>query len=181
MNLLGRLLMVYLPFGMPKPNRQMTDANSYRYKFQGQEKDPETGKEAFQLRLWDGRIGRWLTTDSKNAHYSPYLGMANNPSNITDPDGGCPEGWDCFNDVAEGSEGLYLNEVTVSGINKLGAPKGLAGMDLGFSLPDFALGPRTFVAPKIIGRNKVAGIDGSTVYHNPGASAISLVASALNR
>ena len=35
----------------------------YRYAFQGQEKDSETGKEAFELRLWDSRIGRWLTTD----------------------------------------------------------------------------------------------------------------------
>ncbi|CAM1370075.1 hypothetical protein TPENAI_60785 [Tenacibaculum litopenaei] len=33
--------------------------------YQVREKDPETGKEAFQLRLWDARIGRWLTTDPK--------------------------------------------------------------------------------------------------------------------
>ncbi len=61
---------------------------TYRYAFQGQEKDTETGKEAFQRRLWDGRIGRWLTTDPAGQYASPYLGMGNNPVNGIDPDGG---------------------------------------------------------------------------------------------
>ena len=41
----------YYPGGMPMPNRNIE--GNYRYKFQGQEKDAETGKEAFELRLWD--------------------------------------------------------------------------------------------------------------------------------
>ena len=69
------------------PNRQIVNGEPYRYAFQGQEKDPETGKEAFQLRLWDGRIGRWLTTDPAGQYASPYLGMGNNPMNGVDPDG----------------------------------------------------------------------------------------------
>lgn len=77
----------YYPFGMPMPNRNVE--GDYRYAYQGQEKDPETGKEAFELRLWDGRIGRWLTTDPAREFVSPYLGMANNPISLTDPDGGC--------------------------------------------------------------------------------------------
>ncbi|AUP79686.1 RHS repeat domain-containing protein [Flavivirga eckloniae] len=85
----------YYPFGMPMPNRNVE--GNYRYKYQGQEKDPETGKEAFELRLWDSRIGRWLTTDPYGQFYSPYLGMGNNPISFRDPDGGfvcddCPEG-----------------------------------------------------------------------------------------
>jgi len=40
------------------------------------------------LRLWDARIGRWLTTDPYGEFYSPYLGMGNNPIRLTDPDGG---------------------------------------------------------------------------------------------
>ncbi|NVN18051.1 hypothetical protein GUA46_06845 [Muricauda sp. HICW] len=78
----------YYPFGMPMPNRGLMNAYGYRYAFQGQEKDPETGKEAFQLRLWDGRIGRWLTTDPYGQYASPYLGMGNDPINGIDPDGG---------------------------------------------------------------------------------------------
>ncbi len=62
--------------------------SDYRYAYQGQEKDPETGKEAFELRLWDARIGRWLTTDPYGQYHSPYLGMGNNPINGIDPDGG---------------------------------------------------------------------------------------------
>ncbi|WP_421804881.1 leucine-rich repeat domain-containing protein [Flagellimonas sp.] len=78
----------YYPFGMPMPNRTLLGPEGYRYAFQGQEKDPETGKEAFQLRLWDSRIGRWLTTDPYGQHSSPYLGMRNNPMATVDPDGG---------------------------------------------------------------------------------------------
>ena len=88
----------YYPFGMPMPNRNIE--GDYRYKYQGQEKDPETGREAFQLRLWDARIGRWSTTDPYGQYSSPYLGMGNNPISQVDPDGGmsnpkCPEGQDC--------------------------------------------------------------------------------------
>lgn len=60
----------------------------YRYAFQGQELDGETGMEAFQLRLWDGRIGRWLSPDPYGQHFSPYMGMGNNPIGMIDPDGG---------------------------------------------------------------------------------------------
>lgn len=76
----------YYPFGEQLPSR---NSLSYRYGFQGQEFDTETGMEAFQLRLWDGRIGRWLSTDPYREHASPYLGMGNNPISITDPNGGC--------------------------------------------------------------------------------------------
>ena len=75
-------------FSPPLPHdsnrRQMTGADNYRYAFQGQEKDPETGKEAFELRLWDSRIGRWLTTDPAGQYHNPYLGMGNNPVNGID-------------------------------------------------------------------------------------------------
>ncbi len=81
----------YYSFGMPMPNRNIE--GQYRYAYQGQEKDPETGMEAFELRLWDGRIGRWLTTDPYGQHFSPYMGMGNNPIRLIDPDGGWTEDW----------------------------------------------------------------------------------------
>ena len=71
------------------PNRNVE--GDYRYKFQGQEKDKETGMEAFEARLWDSRIGRWLTVDPAGEFYSPYLGMGNNPISTIDPDGRCTE------------------------------------------------------------------------------------------
>ncbi len=48
--------------------------------------------EAFQLRLWDGRLGRWLTVDPYGEFHSPYVGMGNNPVNLIDPDGGSTSG-----------------------------------------------------------------------------------------
>jgi RHS repeat-associated protein len=77
----------YYPFGEPMPNKTTTDG-LYRYAFQGQELDTETNMEAFQLRLWDGRIGRWLSPDPYGQYHSPYLGMGNNPISSIDPDGG---------------------------------------------------------------------------------------------
>ena len=64
---------------------------TYRYDFQGQysEKDPETGWNAFDLRMYDSRVGRWLQYDPEQQFYSPYIGMGNDPVNSTDPDGGC--------------------------------------------------------------------------------------------
>ncbi|GAA4277403.1 hypothetical protein GCM10022259_21270 [Aquimarina mytili] len=83
----------YYPFGMPMPGRTLSGAEGYRYAYQGQEKDTETGKEAFQLRLWDSRIGRWLTTDPYGQYSSPYLGMGNDPINGIDSDGGWKSWW----------------------------------------------------------------------------------------
>jgi RHS repeat-associated protein len=72
---------------MPMPNRKLTDGN-YRYAFQGQEKDPETGKEAFERRLYDNRIGKWLKPDDiRRLNESPYTAMGNEPINSIDPDG----------------------------------------------------------------------------------------------
>ena len=76
----------YYSFGEQLPSRNTT--SDYRYAFQGQELDKETGMEAFQLRLWDGRIGRWLSPDPYGQHFSPYSGMGNNPVSHIDADGG---------------------------------------------------------------------------------------------
>lgn len=60
--------------------------------------------EAFELRLWDGRIGRWLSPDPYGQFHSPYIGMGNNPISRIDPDGGT----DGESDLIE------LNEVIVT-------------------------------------------------------------------
>ena len=61
----------YFSFGMAMPNRNIE--GNYPYAYQGQEKDPETGKEAFELRLWDSRIGKWTSVDPAGQYFSPYL------------------------------------------------------------------------------------------------------------
>lgn len=80
----------YYPFGEQLQGR--SSASNYRYAYQGQELDTETGMEAFQLRMWDGRLGRWLSPDPYGQYASPYLGMGNNPINLIDPDGGWASG-----------------------------------------------------------------------------------------
>ncbi|MCL9807666.1 RHS repeat-associated core domain-containing protein [Flavobacterium amniphilum] len=110
---------------MPLPNQQITDAN-YRYAFQGQEKDPETGMEAFELRLWDGRLGRWLTVDPYGQYFSPYLGMGNNPISRIDPDGGM-----------DGDPPLFTTAAQSQPVRVYGPQQD--GAEMGYSLPDIAV------------------------------------------
>ncbi|QLC66317.1 hypothetical protein LPB248_08480 [Flavobacterium sp. LPB0248] len=76
----------YYPFGEQLPGRSVSITNS-RYAFQGQELDQAIGMETFQLRLWDGRLGRWLNPDPQGEFASPYLGMGNNPIYFVDKAG----------------------------------------------------------------------------------------------
>ena len=80
----------YYPGGMPMPGRQFVNGKPYRYGYQGEfaETDEETGKPAFQLRLYDPRINRWLSPDPMRQYHSPYMAMGNNPISRIDPDGG---------------------------------------------------------------------------------------------
>jgi RHS repeat-associated protein len=66
-----------------------------RHWYQGDysELDPETGLQAFDLRMYSSRIGRWLSVDPYAQYWSSYLAMGNNPVSRIDPDGGfaiCP-------------------------------------------------------------------------------------------
>ncbi|WP_373518418.1 leucine-rich repeat domain-containing protein [Pricia sp.] len=91
----------YYPFGSPMPGRNIV--GDYRYGYQGQysEKDDETGLNAFELRMYDSRIGRWTSPDPYGQFDSPYIGMGNNPISYSDPDGGCV-GKDCPDSITTG-------------------------------------------------------------------------------
>jgi RHS repeat-associated protein len=78
---------------MTMPGRTTASA-SYRYGFNGKENDNEVKGEGnsydFGARMYDPRIGRWLSPDEKESKYpmlSTYSAMANNPLNVIDPDG----------------------------------------------------------------------------------------------
>jgi RHS repeat-associated protein len=77
-----------IPYGMRMPGR-LFSPDEYRFGYQGQfaEHDEETGYNAFEARLWDSRIGRWMSPDPAGQFWSPYLGMGNSPVNGVDPDG----------------------------------------------------------------------------------------------
>jgi RHS repeat-associated protein len=75
------------------PNRHGS-SDSYRYGFNGKEKDDEIKGEGnsidFGARIYDPRIGRWLSPDPKESKYpsmSPYIAFNNNPLIYDDPTG----------------------------------------------------------------------------------------------
>ena len=75
----------YSPFGSLIPNRSWSDASrEYRYGFNGKEKDFETANDNYDFgaRIYDGRLGRWLSLDKLFKLYpefSPYSYCINNP------------------------------------------------------------------------------------------------------
>lgn len=95
----------YYPFGLAMENREIT-REDYRYGYQGQysEEDKTTGWNEFELRMYDARIGRWISPDPYGQFASPYLAMGNMPHMGSDPDGG----WCC------GGAGIMLPEVVVT-------------------------------------------------------------------
>ncbi|QCD61814.1 RHS repeat domain-containing protein [Tenacibaculum maritimum] len=82
----------YYPFGMLVPNRH-GQADSYRYGFQGQEKDDEIKGEGAQydygFRIYDPRLGKFLSTDplfNTYPFYTPYQFAGNSPIMAVDLD-----------------------------------------------------------------------------------------------
>ncbi|MES2141131.1 MAG: RHS repeat-associated core domain-containing protein [Bacteroidota bacterium] len=76
------------------PGRSLVGANGYKYGFNGKEKDDEVSGNGnsydFGARIYDTRLGRWLSLDPLQARYpsiSPYAYCANNPIAAIDPDG----------------------------------------------------------------------------------------------
>ena len=87
----------YYPFGLVHGGDLVEQ--KYRYGYQGQfsEKDLTTGMQEFEIRMYDPRIGRWLSPDPYGQFASPYVAMGNIPHMGTDPDGSyCPECLEAF-------------------------------------------------------------------------------------
>ncbi|MBL7897973.1 MAG: hypothetical protein JNJ99_05525, partial [Crocinitomicaceae bacterium] len=73
-------------------NSVCTALNSFRYSFQGQEKDDEvvgaSNSINYNFRILDTRIGRWSSLDPKIKSWeSPYVSMGNSPILFLDPHG----------------------------------------------------------------------------------------------
>ncbi|HWY38579.1 MAG TPA: RHS repeat-associated core domain-containing protein, partial [Bacteroidia bacterium] len=83
----------YYPHGGAMPGRNYVGSPTYRYAYNGQEKDAETSLTNFELRQFDVRVGRWFAPDPMGQHHSPYLAMANNPISMIDPTGGADLSW----------------------------------------------------------------------------------------
>lgn len=87
----------YYAFGAPLPGRVYTSTDAYRYGFNGKEKDDDVkgigNSYNFEARIYDPRLGRWLSLDPSAKNYpnwSPYNYSFNNPIVYNDPDGKDP-------------------------------------------------------------------------------------------
>jgi len=83
----------YYPFGIVMSSYKASGYD-YKFSFNGKEKDNETYGEGnaydFGARIYDSRLGKWLSVDPLVAKYpyvSPYSFCANNPIIYIDPDG----------------------------------------------------------------------------------------------
>lgn len=86
----------YFAYGSPMDARSFS-SDKYRYGWGSMEKDDEIkgkGNSYTTLhRIYDARLGRWLSIDPESGEYpdeSPYAGLENDPMNNSDPDGDCP-------------------------------------------------------------------------------------------
>ena len=76
----------YLVFGMMMPGRRFSAERGYRYGFNGKENDNEVmgegNQQDFGMRIYDPRIGRFLSIDPLKHKFpwqSPYCSMDNDP------------------------------------------------------------------------------------------------------
>ena len=82
----------YYPGGMLMPGRKYSSTSGYRYGFNGKENDNTTGEGNldFGARIYNGRLGRFLSVDpltTKYPDHSPFVFAFNNPLLFIDPDG----------------------------------------------------------------------------------------------
>jgi RHS repeat-associated protein len=77
----------YYSFGMVMPGRTFTSSTGYRYGFNGKEEDDEMANvegayEDYGFRMYDSRLGRFLSEDPISdwyPYYSPYQFAGNKP------------------------------------------------------------------------------------------------------
>ncbi len=71
------------------PSLKFSNTN-YRYGFNGKENDPETGTQDYGMRIYDGRIAKFLSVDPLTKSYpelTPYQFSSNRPIDGIDLDG----------------------------------------------------------------------------------------------
>jgi RHS repeat-associated protein len=75
---------------MQQPGRSYSAGSGYRYGFNGKEDDPETKTQDYGMRIYDARLGRFLSVDPLTKDYpmlTPYQFASNRPIDGIDLDG----------------------------------------------------------------------------------------------
>jgi RHS repeat-associated protein len=83
-------IIAYMPYGEDWVNRNFTQNFRSNYKYNGKEKDPESGYYNYGARYYGGNLPIWLSVDplsDKYPHLTPYAYCAGNPVMLVDPDG----------------------------------------------------------------------------------------------
>lgn len=83
--------LVYLPFGEDWVDKKYNNPQFQTpYKFNGKEKDQETGYNNYGVRYYNDKLSIWLSVDpmsDKYPHQTNYIYCSNNPVMVIDPDG----------------------------------------------------------------------------------------------
>ncbi|MCD6066766.1 MAG: tRNA3(Ser)-specific nuclease WapA precursor [Bacteroidetes bacterium] len=78
----------YYVYGGVMPGRSLNPTD-FSFAYQGTEKAKDASRwDQFELRLFNHDLGRWFAPDPYREFSSAYVGMADNPVNATDPNGG---------------------------------------------------------------------------------------------
>ena len=106
------------PFGMTMPGRSY-NAHTYRHGFTGHEKESDLSEGIYttEYRLYDARVGRWLSVDplfEKYVGMSPYNYCMLNPVMLVDLDGRAPRAYETFNKLHKKEQQFILNNPILS-------------------------------------------------------------------
>ncbi|NJM93822.1 MAG: RHS repeat-associated core domain-containing protein [Cytophagales bacterium] len=147
----------YYPFGQVMASGPAAIRTRPRFGYQGEwaeDQTHKTGWVAFEARMYDPVIGRWISMDPARQTFSSYLGMGNNPIMYVDPDGRLfgkwraqhyanknggiagqgPDGtWGVWKDSPLADGGVHTMEMKNFGHQGFG-PSDIATMDLTFTL-----------------------------------------------
>lgn len=88
----------FYPFGWEMPGRVYTSSahvNDFGYQGEYARSNDEFNWSEFEVRNYDGRVGRFLNPDPARQFHSLYLAMGNDPVNRVDPDGA----WSYYSDA----------------------------------------------------------------------------------
>lgn len=82
----------YYPYGMIMPQRKALFESFYPFGFTGKQKEINEAGNSYDFggRMYNGRLGRWMSIDPMHGMYpsvSPYNYAMNNPIALLDPDG----------------------------------------------------------------------------------------------
>jgi RHS repeat-associated protein len=162
----------YYAFGMPSRIASSATGEGYRFGFNGKENDNEVkgfgNQQDYGMRIYDPRVGRFLSVDPLTQEYpwyTPYQFAGNNPIRFIDLDGAEPG--DDVSKYWENQPQIDMTKATtVKGTNSAGFPRN----GVWAARQQFAQKPEMFSPDnqfKIFKQNIMPEVDEQWVKYNP--------------